>query len=69
MKVRVDRLGRNYSILSEGPRAFLPGDWISEFINVKLKRQSIRNREIREQKHKERLAEIEELKNRFGISD
>lgn len=69
MKVRVDRWGRNYSILSNGPNSFLPGDWIEDFIKVKLKNESIRNQEIRTQKHRERLSEIEDLKKRFGISD
>jgi len=69
MKVRVDKLGKNYSISSDGPKAFLPGDWINDFINVTLKHQSIRNQEIRAQKHQERLWEIEDLKDRFGISD
>lgn len=69
MKVKVHMDGRTYSILSGGPRAFLPGAWINEFINVKLKQQSKRNREIRTQKHKERLSEIQDLKDRFGISD
>ena len=66
MKMRVDKLGRNYSILSDGPRAFLPGRWTNDFINVRLKHQSIRNQEIRAQKHEDRLREIEDLKNRFG---
>lgn len=69
MKMRVDKLGRNYSILSNGPNAFLPGIWINDFINVTLKQQYIRNQEIRAQKHQERLYEIEELKTKFGISD
>ena len=69
MKVRVDRWGKNYSISSDGPKAFLPGDWINDFINVTLKHQSIRNEEIRAQKHQERLLEIEDLKDKFGISD
>ena len=69
MKMRVDKLGRDYSILSDGPRAFLPGDWTKDFINVSLKHQSIRNHEIRLQKHRDQLREIEDLKNRFGISD
>ena len=69
MKVRVDRWGKNYSISSDGPVAFLPGDWINDFINATLKHQLIRNQEIREQKHQERLREIEDLKDRFGISD
>lgn len=67
MKLRIDRWGRNYSIGIGGPAAFLPGDWIQDFINVKLKHQSLRNREIRAQKHKERLSEIEDLKQRFGL--
>ena len=69
MKVRVDKWGRNYSISSDGPKAFLPGGWTNNFINVTLKHQSIRNQEIRTQKHEERLWEIEDLKDRFGISD
>lgn len=69
MKLRVDRWGRNYSVQLSGPSAFLPGDWLSDFISVKLKHQSLRNQEIREQKHQERLWEIEDLKDRFGISD
>ena len=69
MKLKVDKRGRNYSIMSDGPRAFLPGDWISEFISVKLRHQHMRNLEIRTQKHQERLWEIEDLKDRFGISD
>lgn len=69
MKVRVDKLGRNYSIPSDGPRAFLPGGWIKDFINVKLKHQSLHNQAIRKQKHQERLSEIEDLKGRFGIWD
>ena len=69
MKMRVDKLGRNYAILSEGPKAFLPGGWINDFINVKLKHQRLRNQEIRAQKHRERLSEIEELKERYGIQD
>jgi hypothetical protein len=69
MKMRIDKLGRDYSIQSDGPRAFLPGDWTKNFINVTLKHQSIRNQEIRLQKHQERLREIEDLKNRFGILD
>ena len=69
MKVRVDRWGKNYSISSDGPKAFLPGDWINDFINATLKHQLIRNQEIREQKHQERLREIEDLKDKFGISD
>lgn len=69
MKMRVDSEGRRYSISSDGPKAFLPGDWINDFINVELKNRSIRNQEIRAQKHQERLREIEDLKNRFGIRD
>ena len=69
MKVRIDRWGSNYAIVSDGPKAFLPGDWVNDFINATLKHQSIRNQEIRAQKHKERLWEIEDLKGRFGISD
>jgi len=69
MKIKVDSLGRKYSISSGGPSAFLPGGWIKDFINVRLKNQSIRNQEIRAQKHQERLSEIEDLKARFGISD
>lgn len=67
MKVRVDKTGRRYSILPGGPRAFLPGDWTREFISTKLKHQRMRNQEIRAQKHEERLSEIEDLKDRFGI--
>lgn len=69
VKLKVDKSGKNYSILSDGPRAFLPGDWVKDFINVKLKQQHLRNLEIRKQKHQERLWEIEDLKDRFGISD
>jgi hypothetical protein len=69
MKMKVDSSGRNYSISSGGPNAFIPGDWINDFINVKLKHQSIHNQEIRAQKHQERLFEIEDLKNRFGFLD
>lgn len=69
MRVKVDRWGRKYSIPSGGPKAFLPGDWVSELVNVKLKHQSIRNQGIRAQKHQERLSEIEDLKKKFGISD
>jgi hypothetical protein len=69
MKVRVDRWGKNYSISPDGPKAFLPGDWTNDFINATLKHQRIRNQEIRAQKHQERLWEIEDLKDRFGISD
>ncbi len=69
MKMKVDGSGRHYSILSGGPSAFLPGGWINDLIHVKLKHQSIRNQEIRLQKHQERLSEIEDLKERFGIVD
>lgn len=69
IKMKVDYTGRNYSISSIGPSAFLVGGWINDFINVKLKHQSIRNQEIRAQKHQERLCEIEDLKARFGILD
>jgi hypothetical protein len=69
MKVRVDRWGSTYSISSDAPAAFLPGDWVNDFVNATLKHQSIRNQEIRAQKHQERLWEIEDLKQRFGISD
>lgn len=67
MKLRVDKWGSNYSISSDGPTAFIPGDWIKDFISVKLKQQHLRNKEIRAQKHKERMSEIEDLRNRFGI--
>lgn len=69
MKVRVDKSGRNYSISSDGPSAFLPGGWIKDFISVKLKHQRLHNQAIRAQKHQERLSEIEDLKDRFGIWD
>jgi len=69
MSVRVDKLWRKYSVLSGGPKAFLPGGWTNDFINATLIHQSIRNREIRAQKHQERLWEIQDLKDRFGISD
>ena len=69
MKMVVDRSGRNYSVLSGGPDAFIPGDWINHFTNVKLKHQSLHNQEIRAQKHQERLIEIEDLKDRFGFLD
>jgi hypothetical protein len=69
VKLKVHRAGRSYSILSDGPRAFLPGNWVNDFIKVKLKHQHLHNREIREQKHRERLWEIEDLKDRFGIED
>jgi hypothetical protein len=69
MKVRVEKLLRKYSIVSGGPKAFLPGDWTNDFINATLIHQSARNKEIRTQKHQERLWEIEDLKARFGIPD
>ena len=69
MKLKVDSSGRCYSISSDGPKAFILGGWINDFINVKLKHQRIRNQEIRAQKHQERLREIEDLKNRYGIFD
>jgi len=69
VKLRVDDTGKSYSILSDSPKAFILGNWIKDFINVSLKHQNIRNQEIREQKHQERLREIEELKSKFGISD
>jgi len=69
MKTHVHSEGRQYSISSDGPNAFLPGGWINDFINVKLKHQSLYNQEIREQKHQERLSEIKELKKRYGIAD
>ena len=69
MRMNVHSSGRQYSISSDGPTAFLPGDWINDFIHVKLKHQRIHNQEIRAQKHQERLCEIEELKDRFGILD
>lgn len=69
MKTSVDGMVRRYSIAAGGPKAFLSGSWINDFIYVKLKQQRLRNQEIREQKHQERLAEIEELKEKFGISD
>jgi hypothetical protein len=67
MKVKVDKLDRQYSVLSGGPKAFLPGGWTNDFIKATLVHQSIRNQEIRAQKHQERLWEIEDLKGRFGI--
>lgn len=67
IKVQVDRSGRKYSISPGGPKAFLPGGWTNDFINTKLKHQRMRNQEIRAQKHEERLNEIEDLKDRFGI--
>lgn len=69
MRMRVDSMGRDYAILSEGPSAFLPGPWTNDFINVRLKHQSIRNQEIRSRKLQDRLREIEDLKTRFGIVD
>jgi hypothetical protein len=69
MKLKVDGSGRDYFILSGGPNAFLLGGWINDFINVKLKHQSMRNQEIRAQKHQQRLSEIEDLKNRYGVLD
>ena len=69
MKMILNDLGRSYSILSGGPNAFLLGTWMNDFIHVKLKNQRIRNQEIREQRHQQRLAEIEDLKNKFGIED
>jgi hypothetical protein len=69
MKVQVDGMDRKYTIAAGGPEAFLSGSWINDFTYVKLKQQRMRNQEIREQKHQERLFEIEELKERFGISD
>jgi hypothetical protein len=69
MKSKIEGSGRHYSVSSGGPNALLPGDWISDFINVKLKHQRMRNQEIRAQKHQARLSEIEELKGRFGILD
>ena len=67
IKVQVDRAGRKYSISPGGPKAFLPGGWTNDFINTKLKHQRMRNQEIRAQKHEERLSEIDDLKDRFGI--
>jgi hypothetical protein len=69
MKMSVDSTGKRYSILSGGPKAFLSGGWVNDFIYVKLKQQRIRNQEIRAQKHRERLSEIEDLRGRFGILD
>lgn len=69
MKLRVDDSGKSYSISSDSPKAFILGDWIKGFINVSLKHQNIRNQEIRAQKHQERLREIEELKDKFGIAE
>ena len=69
MKMIIDGLGSSYAIAAGGPKAFLSGSWINDFINVELKHQSMRNQEIREEKHRERLCEIEDLKNRFGTPD
>ncbi len=69
MKLRVDDFGKTYSISADSPKAFILGNWIKGFINVSLKHQNIRNQEIRAQKHQERLREIEELKDKFGIAD
>jgi hypothetical protein len=69
MKSTIEGSGRHYSVAAGGPNALLPGDWITHFINVKLKHQRMRNQEIRAQKHQARLSEIEELKGRFGILD
>jgi len=57
------------ALLSGGPNAFLPSDWVNDFISVKLKHQQMRNQEIRALKHQERLREIADLKARFGITD
>lgn len=69
MKLRIDDTGKRYSISSDSPKAFILGSWLSDFIKVSLKHQNIRNQEIRAQQHQERLREIEELKDKFGISD
>jgi hypothetical protein len=69
MKMKVDANGRQYSILTGGPKAFLSGGWINDFIFVTLKHKRARNQEIRAQEHQERLYEIEDLKGRFGISE
>ena len=69
MKIKADRWGRRYSISSDGPKAYIPGEWVKQFINVKLKNQRMRNQDILSQKHQERLSEIQDLKERFGISD
>lgn len=69
MAVKVDKLSRRYSVLSGGPNAFQPGEWTHDFINATLIHQSNRNKESRAQKHQERLWEIEDLKNRYGISE
>jgi len=44
-------------------------NWTLTCCNATLIHQSIRNKEIRAQKHQERLWEIEDLKDRFSISD
>jgi len=69
MKLRVDDTGKTYSVSSKSPMAFILDSWLKDFINVSLKHQNIHNQEIRAQKHQERLREIEELKEKFGISD
>lgn len=69
MRARVYRDSRQYSIVSGGPEAFIPGDWIQEFINLRLRREHLRKRQIRQQKHEQRASEIEDLKKRFGVSD
>jgi hypothetical protein len=69
MMVKAYKSERRYSVLSGGPKAFLPGGWTDDFIKATLVHQSIRNKEIRAQKHQERLLEIEDLKGRFGIQD
>jgi len=69
MKSKIEGSGRHYSVSPVGPTALLPGEWIHDFIKVKLKHQRMRNQEIRAQKHQARLSEIEELKGRFGILD
>jgi hypothetical protein len=69
IKARVDDTGKNYSISSDAPKAFLLGGWVKDFINATLKHQSKRNQEIRAQQHQERLWEIEDLKDKFGILD
>ncbi len=67
MKLRIDSDGKIYFVSSDSPRAFLMGDWVKEFVNATLKHESLRKQDIREQKHQERLLEIEELKDKFGI--
>jgi hypothetical protein len=69
MKLRVDDTGKTYSVSSKSPMAFILDSWLKDFVNVSLKHQNIHNQEIRAQKHQERLREIEELKEKFGISD